>query len=310
MGLGKRSSLWRFGVTVKNMVTIISYSEWKQKQAQHLDAVKPFTESFRFRRDRGTTHPIYDFLFTYYPHSPKKLELWHPGADSSVEMLSPNQTHPLEHDTLYRKKQGQLSLDFSKLKERDLKLFHWVIDICETTLNREPRFGCYGLHEWAMVYKNSEVRHQSPLRLNLSDITTFIDRSTIVCSHFDAFRFFSPAATSLNILQPTFDQRLKNEQSGCVHANMDLYKWAFKVSPWISSDIVQKCFLLAVAARELDMRASPYDFSSIGFTPVKVETTEGQKEYKELQYGIFEKSVPLRVALLKAVKNILDFFKN
>ena len=40
---------------------------------------------------------------------------------------------------------------------------------------------------------------------------------------------------------------------------MDLYKWAYKLGPLVESELVMDCLELAADARELDMRASPYD---------------------------------------------------
>lgn len=46
--------------------------------------------------------------------------------------------------------------------------------------------------------------------------------------------------------------------------NMDLYKWAYKLSPLVPSELVADCFALAREIRTLDMRASPYDLADPG----------------------------------------------
>ena len=61
---------------------------------------------------------------------------------------------------------------------------------------------------------------------------------------------------------------IAEEQPGCVHAGMDLYKWAAKLGPLIESSLLLDCFALAVDARVLDMRASPYDLRDFGFAPI------------------------------------------
>ena len=66
------------------------------------------------------------------------------------------------------------------------------------------------------------------------------------------------------------------EQPGCLHASMDLYKWAYKLSPATPGELVADCFELAVEIRELDMRASPYDLRAHGYEPVAIETAGGQ----------------------------------
>ena len=39
------------------------------------------------------------------------------------------------------------------------------------------------------------------------------------------------------------------EQPGCIHANMDLYRWAYTSMPWIGSDLLWDCFALATELR-------------------------------------------------------------
>ena len=64
---------------------------------------------------------------------------------------------------------------------------------------------------------------------------------------------------------------------------MDLYKHAFRLTPLVPSELVADCFELAWDIRELDMRASPYDFSDLGLEPVRIETPEGKQEYVRAQ---------------------------
>jgi hypothetical protein len=97
------------------------------------------------------------------------------------------------------------------------------------------------------------------------------------------------------------------EQPGCIHANMDLYKWAFKSMPWIGSDLLLRCFRLALYAREIDMRASPYDLSSYGeYDPVLIETAEGRQQYEKLQRGVADQAAPLRRELIEEIESLLS----
>src|SRR5262249_43221603 len=149
------------------------------------------------------------------------------------------------------------------------------------TMARPAHLGCFGMHEWAMVYRQSqaEVRHNAwPLRLTPASIATTVDERGVRCSHFDAYRFFTAPARPLHVLRPTRETQADNEQPGCLHANMDLYKWAYKLSPLTSSELVADCFALARDIRALDMRASPYDLPGLGYPPVRVETPEGRAE--------------------------------
>ena len=59
------------------------------------------------------------------------------------------------------------------------------------------------------------------------------------------------------------------------------------------------CFDLAWDARELDMRAAPYDIRDWGYEPIPVETTEGKAEYVRIQRELSERSIELRERLLR-----------
>ena len=169
------------------------------------------------------------------------------------------------------------------------------------TAARPANFGCFGMHEWAMVYRLSEdqTRHADwPLRLGPDGTDRVVESHRIACSHFDAFRFFTDAARPLNVLSPGRDDRPAYEQPGCLHAGMDLYKHAFRLSPMISSDLVADCFELARDIRVLDMRAAPYDLADLGFDPVRVETPEGKAEYAGAQREFAERGAPLRQRLI------------
>ncbi len=52
------------------------------------------------------------------------------------------------------------------------------------------------------------------------------------------------------------------------------------------------------AAREVDMRASPYDLSDYGYSLIAVETSAGLAEYVRCQSAIAQRAAPLRNALL------------
>jgi hypothetical protein len=94
------------------------------------------------------------------------------------------------------------------------------------------------------------------------------------------------------------------EQPGCLHAGMDLYKYAFWFSPLVPSDLVMDCFENAARARALDMRASPYDMSPFGLEPIHVETPEGRREYAVEQMSLMTATTPLRGRLIAALSGL------
>jgi hypothetical protein len=248
---------------------------------------------------------VHDFLFQYYRYSPAKLEEWHPGVgvalrDSPVarERFSPPR---------YRREGDALSLDPDRLSEKEAARMAWTRSLLERTQRRTPSFSCFGLHEWAMVYRADEVRHAGtvPVRLPQAEIDRLVESRPLVCTHFDAYRFFTPEAKPRNRFQPALLQREQMEQPGCLHANMDLYKWAYKSMPWIGSSLLLETFELAVRLRTLDMRASPYDLRSLGYTPVPVETAAGRAEYQAEQRRFAEEAAELRGRLIEALDTVL-----
>jgi hypothetical protein len=95
------------------------------------------------------------------------------------------------------------------------------------------------------------------------------------------------------------------EQPGCLHATMDLYKWAMKLAPYGDSDLLLDCFALARDVRELDMRAAPYDLAALGYPPVRIETVDGKAEYVRLQRAHAERAADLRTRLLADFDRVL-----
>jgi hypothetical protein len=87
---------------------------------------------------------------------------------------------------------------------------------------------------------------------------------------------------------------------------MDLYRFGYKIAPYCPSDLMADAFELAVAAREVDMRASPYDLSEYGFSAIQIETREGREEYIELQRVLSVRSEPIRDRLLGVYSELLS----
>jgi hypothetical protein len=167
------------------------------------------------------------------------------------------------------------------------------------------------MHEWAMVYRAEEVRHdQIPLRLTDDEIAEFVESRPLLCTHYDAFRFFTNKARPLNKNKLSRENFGEMEQPGCVHTNMDLYKWAFKLYPWISSEIIREAFFNAVETRKVDMQASPYDVTEFGLKPIKIETEAGRKEYIERQTEIYENSIPVRKNVIEGYEKCLSLLEN
>ena len=85
---------------------------------------------------------------------------------------------------------------------------------------------------------------------------------------------------------------------------MDLYKWAYKSSPWISSELLREALFFAVEAREIDMRAAPYDLSEWGYEPIQIETSQGRREYEREQTALYKKGKKLRESMIAALERV------
>jgi hypothetical protein len=275
---------------------VLRQEEWQARWAAHEQRVDERLAEHRGRRRAGVKHPVADFLFTYYSFRPAQLRRWHPGAGVLLEGAA-------DLGPEYLRVGGATTLDTAAVLARRGGSVAWIGSLLAATAGRAPHYGCFGLHEWAMVYRQpaDEIRHQGwPLRLGPDGTAAVVEQSRLRCSHFDAYRFFTPAARPLNVLAPTRDSQVALEQPACLHANMDLYKYAGKLSPLIASELVADCFDLARDIRELDMKASPYDLSDLGYQPVKVETVEGRHQYVAAQQSFAERAVPLRARLIAA----------
>ena len=276
--------------------------EWRSRRADHERRVDAWIGPVTERSRKGERHPVEDFLFTYYSHRPAQLRRWSPGAGVLLTGAPAD-----ELGRGWRGVDGGATLESPP--QRIARLATWVRELLTRTAARPAHVGCFGLHEWAMVHGDDpdDVRHASvPLRLGRAGTTAVVESLPVRCSHFDAFRFFPESARPLNTLHPTRETQLEHEQPGCLHATMDLYKWAYKLSPWVPAELVADCFALARRVRELDMRASPYDLTGLGYEPVRIETPTGRRQYAEEQRAFVAEAAPLRDRLRTAADALLD----
>ena len=266
-------------------------AEWLGREQSHEERADAFTRGRRERAAIGQTHPVDDFLFTYYPFRPGLLRRWHPGAGVVLEGAA---DLPRATWKWYRSTGSDSQVDVAAFSAKNERVIRFIGSLLAATGERPAHFGCFGLHEWAMVYRQGEHRHVAPLRLGQNDTDAVVDGNRITCSHFDAFRFFTPAALPLNQLQPSRENQPAMEQPGCLHAGMDIYKWVIKLGPLMPGEVLLDSFELARDIRQLDMEASPYDLAAWGYEPVEVETAAGKAEYVRRQRGFTERSNLIR----------------
>ena len=280
---------------------VLGPAEWRARRSAHEARADRLVEARRERAQKGERDPVEDFLFTYYPFRFAAVRRWTPGAGvalAEADKLVVDRRFLRGSDGLVRVALPDAAqagrLDFS-------------LRLCRAVATRAAFHGCFGLHEWAMVYGQAEQRRHGawPLRLGAEGTDAVVRSMPVRCTHYDAFRFFTPGARPLNKLAPTLDARVDNEQPGCVHVTMDLFKWAMKAQPWVSAELAADAFELAHVARTVDMRASPYDFSAIGLKPIAIETAEGRVEYETEQRRLSALAEPIRARLIAELERAL-----
>lgn len=296
---------------------------WQRLEAAHQARVRRYADPYLARRSAGKKHPVEDFLFTYYTQKPGQLLRWHPGA--GVVLTGPEAAARSGWKYYKMLDDGDLAaaglppgttaatVDLTSFLAERKEALQFAGIILRGTALRPAQFGCFGLHEWAMVYRQDkfELRHEYlQLRLGAAGTDRVVEDNRIRCSHFDAFRFYTPDAAPLNELTPSRDKQRSMEQPGCLHANMDLYKWAYKLAPALPSELVMDCFELSWRVRAMDMQASPYDLEEWGYPPIPIETAAGKAEYVEYQRGFSAEAQELRGRLLEALAPLIDELGN
>lgn len=283
--------------------TVVAERDWTARERRHLHRVDGVVTPHERRARSGEPHPVWDFLFTYYSLRPGRLRHWHPGF--GVVLDGPDAERFLSR-TGYGRCADGVTVTAGYLGTR-LDTVRFVARLLRATAARPARLNCFGLHEWAMVYRAPTVRHDHvPLRLGAAGTDAVVESMPLRCSHFDAFRFFTEPARPRNGEQLTRAAQVATEQPGCVHAAMDCYKWAYKLGPLVGSELLVNCLELAADAREVDMRASPYDLTGYGFQPIPIETPAGRADYVRAQQEIADRAAPLRAALIDACDLLLS----
>lgn len=286
------------------MSTVLTPPNWLTRRNEHRDRVSALLGPYLQQRPHGRPNPVIDFLFTYYNLTPGQLRCWHPGFN--VTLTGPEAAE-YEDRRGYCRTDSGVSVDPEHLVRRRSTV-EYVAQLMRATASRPAHLACFGLHEWAMVYRSDpdELRHSAPLRLGSDGTDAVVESMPLRCTHFDAFRFFTGPARPRNAVQLSRPGQVATEQPGCLHAGMDVYRFAAKLLPLVDSDLLMDAFELAWAARELDMRASPYDLRAFGYQPVPIETAAGRAEYVRGQAALAERATVVRTALLTTCEELLE----
>ena len=277
---------------------LLGPDQWRPRAAAHQRRVRTFLAGHR------GPHPVWDFLFRYYGIRPGALLCWHAGYGFTLGGDQARRRYLGRTGYIGNPEGVTVSPAYLQRRHETVRFVGGLLDV---TANRPAQFNCFGMHEWAMVYRSAEVRHRTvPLRLGPAATDAVVESTPLRCSHFDAFRFFSADAAPRNAVALTRRDQPQHEQPGCVHANMDLYKWCAKLGPLVDSGLLMDCLELAADARELDMRAGPYDLTGYGFRPIEVEQPAGRAQYVRRQTEIARRAAALRTALLGRCRSLVD----
>ena len=64
--------------------------DWRDRMAAHEARADTLTRDHLARRQHHEKHPVYDFLFEYYPVRPSHLRRWHPGLGRVLPGRTPH----------------------------------------------------------------------------------------------------------------------------------------------------------------------------------------------------------------------------
>lgn len=329
---------------ITTTATVLTESEWTEEARAHVLTLEEIlypslttrSASNPNRRKRFTseqkllnirTHlvydnPVYNFLHSYYRYSTQDLKKYSPGLSVTLQGASAS-----DHATILNAKFMEFNehggeYHLNKYYNVTAEKIDWIKlardrEVLRNTTMKAPFLGCFGLHEWAMLYSggsgNEVKRHQAnvPLRVSQQTIDSVVSSTPLRCTHFDAWRFFQPSAKPLNAINPLQrETQPRYEQPGCIHANMDLFRYAYQMYPFVSSKLLLDALRVAIHARKIDLRASPYDVSAYAGCedPLCVETPQGRKLYIEEQEKVAAAAAPVRLQILDVYDKVFDVY--
>ena len=288
------------------VVLVVVLTDWTRRAAAHEERVDAWVLPHLDRRRCGQKHPVEDFLFDYYRLSPAELRRWHPGA--GVVLAGPDALPYLELAD-YRQVEQGVAADPRRLA-RHVRRLRDVRRLLVATGSRPASYGCFGLHEWAMVYRASpdEVRHRAhPLRLaQRGHRHRRRGRADAVHAH-RRLPLLHPGRGAAQRAAAEPGQPGRAGAAG-LPARRDgpLQVGGAVPRRSVPSELVADCFAHAREIRAVDMRASPYDLAGLGYPPIRVETAAGRAEYVRRQRGFTESGAVLRGRLVAALDDLLD----
>src|SRR5450830_341075 len=150
----------------------LTQDDWVRRETAHQERVRRYADPYLARRSAGQKHPVEDFLFTYYTLKPGQLLRWHPGAGVLLTGPAAEARSGWKYyrtpDAGERAAAGlapetaAVTVDVERFLSERREALQFAGIILAGTAARPAQFGCFGLHEWAMVYRQDkfELRHE------------------------------------------------------------------------------------------------------------------------------------------------------
>jgi len=169
---------------------------WRERERAHVTRVEDLVAAHLHRRRSGRKHPVEDFLWVYYSYRPGQLRRWHPGPGVVLRGdQDPTGRRSWKH---YAALGDGTIFDAESFRRDRGDTLVWVSELLSATAARQPTYSCFGLHEWAMIYRSreGERRHeQLPLRVSQAEADAVVAAAQIRCSHFVSPRPAAPLAS-------------------------------------------------------------------------------------------------------------------
>ncbi len=125
--------------------------QWIARADEYAERAETFVAPHLKRARVGEAHPVWDFLFSYYSLRPGQLRCWHPGY--GVLLAGGEAIRRYGSRRGYTADEAGVTVSETYLRSR-LDTISFVARLLRATAQRPARLNCFGLHEWAMVYRD------------------------------------------------------------------------------------------------------------------------------------------------------------
>src|SRR4029079_8370494 len=117
---------------------VLAADEWRTLPSAHEQRVAAWVDPHLARRRDHVSHPVEDFLFTYYSFRPAALQRWHPGFGTALADAE-------EYAVLkgYDDRGGAVGVTREHVRSQR-SLLESTRALLAATASRPANFGCFG----------------------------------------------------------------------------------------------------------------------------------------------------------------------